>query len=104
DVLKRLEGLKGEQFDRAYLQQLVKDHEKAVALFQREADRGKNAELKQFANDTLPTLKDHLQMAKNLYHEVGATKHNERTEMGANKRNQQQQKEKQNEQQQQKEQ
>jgi putative membrane protein len=45
---------------------MVKDHEKAVALFQKEADTGKDAEAKAFAAKTLPTLQGHLEMARSM--------------------------------------
>jgi putative membrane protein len=35
-------------------------------LFQQEAQQGQNAKLKAFANKTLPTLKEHLRMARNI--------------------------------------
>jgi len=46
---------------------MVKDHEEAVSLFDEEAKTGKDPELKAFAAKTLPTLKDHLKMAKALH-------------------------------------
>ena len=45
---------------------MVKDHEKAVALFQKQAKSGDSPELKEFASKTLPTLQDHLKMARDL--------------------------------------
>jgi putative membrane protein len=36
------------------------------SLFEREAKSGKDAELKAFAEKTLPTLKDHLSMVRDL--------------------------------------
>jgi putative membrane protein len=65
-VGKRLEGLKGADFDKAYADQMVKDHEDAVTLFTNEASSGSNADLKSFAKKTLPTLQEHLKMAHAL--------------------------------------
>ena len=62
----RLAGLKGADFDRAYMKQMVEDHEKAVSLFEAEAKGGTTDGLKTFAADTLPTLQDHLKMARML--------------------------------------
>jgi putative membrane protein len=62
----RLSKLSGPQFDRAYIQDMVKDHREDVSLFQTEARSGKDPEIKQFAAQTLPTLKEHLQMAERL--------------------------------------
>lgn len=60
----RLSKLQGAAFDRAYMQDMVKDHKTDVAEFQKEANSGKNSDIKQFASDTLPTLQHHLSMAQ----------------------------------------
>lgn len=56
----------GADFDKAFAKKMVADHEKAVALFTKESTGGKDPELKAFATKTLPTLKEHLEMAKKL--------------------------------------
>ena len=66
DVTK-MSQLSGADFDRAYLKEAgVKDHNKAVKLFQNEADKGKDADLKAFAAKTLPTIQEHLRMAQGM--------------------------------------
>ena len=45
---------------------MVTDHQAAVSLFRREADRGGHAELKTFAGGKLPALEEHLRMAREL--------------------------------------
>jgi putative membrane protein len=62
----RLSKLKGAEFDRAYMRDMVTDHKADVAEFKREADRGADADLKAFAAKTLPTLEHHLQMAESV--------------------------------------
>jgi putative membrane protein len=62
----QLARLQGEAFDRAYIQQMVKDHEEDVRLFRTQAKEGQDPELKRFAADTLPTLEAHLKMARSL--------------------------------------
>ncbi|HET8995042.1 MAG TPA: DUF4142 domain-containing protein [Acetobacteraceae bacterium] len=64
--LKKLRRLSGQQFDRAFAQEEVKDHQKAIAQFEREARSGKDATMKTFARDTLPVLRKHLQIAQSL--------------------------------------
>jgi len=66
----RLSKLHGAAFDRAYMRDMVKDHKTDVAEFQREANRGKNQDLKQFASETLPTLQEHLKMAESTVAKV----------------------------------
>ncbi|MGE7138282.1 DUF4142 domain-containing protein [Luteibacter sp. NPDC031894] len=56
----------GAEFDKAFAKKMVADHQKAVALFTKESKSGQDAELKAFATKTLPTLKEHLDMAKKL--------------------------------------
>ncbi len=60
----KLSGLSGADFDRTYIQSMVKDHNKDIAEFQREASNGTNADLKGFAAQTVPTLQEHLRMAE----------------------------------------
>jgi putative membrane protein len=62
----RLATLQGAAFDRAYIQQMVKDHEADVKLFRTQAQQGKDPELKRFAATTLSTLEAHLNMARSL--------------------------------------
>lgn len=62
----RLEKLSGKQFDEAYMKDMVKDHTKDVNEFQREANDGKDPDVKSFAQTTLPTLQDHLKDAKQI--------------------------------------
>ena len=51
-------------FDKDYMAAMVKDHEKDVAEFEEEAKDGSDADVKAWASKTLPTLKKHLEMAK----------------------------------------
>lgn len=71
-TLQRLQGLKGAAFDRAYMQDMVKDHQHDVSDFQKEASSGSNPDLKSFASQTVPTLQDHLKMAQDASRSVGA--------------------------------
>lgn len=65
-IVSRMKDKKGARFDKAYANAMIKDHRDTVALFEREAKTGSNAKLKAFAQDTLPTLNDHLKMAEDL--------------------------------------
>ncbi len=62
--IDKLSKESGNAFDKAYLKQMVSDHKTVVSLFEKEAKSGKDADLKQFASATLPTLQEHLQMAQ----------------------------------------
>jgi putative membrane protein len=62
----RLEKLSGEQFDRAYMNDMVKDHTKDVSEFQKVSKTAKDPDVKNFASQTLPTLEDHLKEARTI--------------------------------------
>jgi putative membrane protein len=71
-TVDRLSNLSGSQFDREYMNVMVKDHTKDVNEFQSESNRIQNSDLKNWTDDTLSTIKDHLQQAKNIEQEVGS--------------------------------
>jgi len=76
DHLSKLQGV---QFDRAYVQSMVKDHKKDVSAFEKETSSGSDPKLKDFANRTLPTLKDQLREAKQIEHAVSACNERDKT-------------------------
>lgn len=56
----------GKDFDKAYVQQMVKDHEKTVKLFEDGYKNVKDAEIRAFIERTLPVLRSHLDHSKTL--------------------------------------
>ena len=62
----KLAKLSGPEFDKAYLKDQVKDHERDVDDFKSEAQGGSDPNVKQFALQTLPTLQEHLTAVKDL--------------------------------------
>ena len=60
----RLSKLSGAQFDREYMTHMVSDHEKDIKEFKSEEKSAKDADVKSFAQNTLPTLEEHLRLAK----------------------------------------
>ncbi len=65
--LKLLGMYKGSGFDDSYAENIGVDaHESAVEDFSEAAEDADDAEIKAFAQKTLPTLKQHLEMAKAL--------------------------------------
>ena len=73
-VQDQLSKLSGEAFDRAYMEHMVEDHQKAVKLFEKHSKDASNPQVKQFASSTLPTLQEHLREAQRLQAEVGGTR------------------------------
>jgi putative membrane protein len=62
----RLAALKDDQFDQAFKEQAIKDHEEAIRVFQQQAQQGSDQQLKAFAQKHLPNLREHLTMAQKL--------------------------------------
>lgn len=62
----RLEKLSGAEFDKAYMSDMVKDHRHDVSEFARESKDAKNPDVKSFAQQTLPTLREHLKLAEQI--------------------------------------
>ena len=62
----RLAQLEGDQFDKAYIDDMVKDHAKAVGEFERASKNVSDAGLRAFVIKILPTLKAHLEIIKGL--------------------------------------
>jgi putative membrane protein len=62
----RLSKLSGSAFDREYMSHMVKDHMKGVAEFEKASNQVANADLKSFAAATLPALREHLEMAREI--------------------------------------
>jgi len=54
----------GKAFDKAYMSNMVKDHEKDVADFKKAANEVQDPDLKAWVTKTLPTLEEHLRQAK----------------------------------------
>jgi putative membrane protein len=66
----KLAKLSGADFDRKYMLEMVSDHKTDVKEFQKEADKGKDPDVKKWAGQTLPTLKEHLQLAQSTEQQV----------------------------------
>ena len=63
----RLSALTGNDFDRAYLDAMIDDHEDAVdEIEEKVKDTGEHADLKGWASKTLPTVRQHLEKAREL--------------------------------------
>jgi putative membrane protein len=65
DEYQKLQGLKGAEFDKAFAQAMVKDHEETIQKFEQQSKAG-NDQVTQYAQQTLPVLQTHLDMAKKI--------------------------------------
>lgn len=62
---RKLEDLDGDAFDREYIAMMVGDHEQVVASFESHANV-EDADLREFVNDTLPILRQHLEQVRDV--------------------------------------
>jgi putative membrane protein len=62
--MDKLAKRSGADFDREYMKHMVSDHKSDVKAFKSQAKSAKDADLKNFATSTVPTLEQHLDLAK----------------------------------------
>lgn len=62
--LAALQESYGDEFDRKYASMMAADHENDLRVFQQEAGSGSDPQLKEFAAEVLPKVKDHLSRAR----------------------------------------
>lgn len=68
---EKISQLSGKEFDRAYMTYMLRDHAKDVQEFERGAHALKNPQVQQWAEGTLPVLKQHLQRARQIASSIG---------------------------------
>jgi putative membrane protein len=61
-MIAKMSALSGADFDKAYVNEMVKAHKEDIALFERADQEVENADLKKFIENTLPVMKEHLEM------------------------------------------
>lgn len=71
----RLAKLSGREFDKEYAKLMVRDHQQDIAKFQNEATSGSDPAIKNYAQETLPTLQTHLQLAEQMEQSVQKSGH-----------------------------
>jgi putative membrane protein len=69
---EKLSKLSGAAFDQAYAADMVTDHQHDIGDFEQEAKSVKNPTIRQFAERSLPTLREHLGLAQQMARSVGA--------------------------------
>jgi len=74
----KLSAMSGAEFDRAYAKLMLSDHKKDVSEFEKQSTRATDPDIKAFATKTLPTLKEHLQLATTLESSVGGNSNSNR--------------------------
>ena len=66
----RISKLSGKDLDREYMKQMVTDHEKTISMFEQANQKATDTDLKAFASKALPTLRMHLDMARESNNKV----------------------------------
>lgn len=63
-----LNNLKGAEFNRKFLSMEIRDHQKALAMFQHaKAEFANDPDVRVYIDETIPILETHLKMAQNLH-------------------------------------
>ena len=70
ELMDELSKLKGSEFDRAYTKDMVSGHEKVIEQFEIEAKNGRDPDVKAWAEKWLPTLREHLKLAREAVKDV----------------------------------
>jgi putative membrane protein len=65
-MVDHLGKLKGAEFDKAYVNDMVTGHEKTIALFKTEGAATKDPELKAFVEKVLPVIEGHLKKIEEI--------------------------------------
>lgn len=66
NMIQKLQNADAQDFDQTYIKMMLKGHVAAVKLFTRASKQVQDADVRSFAADALPALKNHLNMAKGL--------------------------------------
>jgi putative membrane protein len=69
--LEKMRQLSGAEFDKEYMTDMLKDHVKDISKFEVAASQLRDADVKQYASDTLPTLREHLRHAEQVARSAG---------------------------------
>jgi len=67
----RLNQLSGAEFDRAFMNAMVQNHQSAVNAFQSRGQNSSSTEVRTLVNKGLPTIQEHLRVARQLSAQVG---------------------------------
>ncbi len=71
--MDKMAALSGAEFDKMYMSHMLKDHDKTITEFEKQASGGSDSAVKGFAQQTLPTLREHMTLTKSVATKVGAS-------------------------------
>lgn len=67
----KLRQLSGPDLDRTYLRDELEGHKAVISAFEKEIEQGRQPDFKHYAEQTLPTLQDHIRIAENVAGRLG---------------------------------
>ena len=85
-LMKKLDGLAGGDFDREYMEHMVKDHRTDLKAFRKEAKAKDRNDVTEFASRTAPVIFEHLRMAQKTYDVAEAAKRSDSRESGSTRK------------------
>lgn len=71
ELREELSDLSGQEFDKKFVKETLDHHKKEVSEFEEKANEVTSPALKQFITSTLPTLREHLQLARQTAQAIG---------------------------------
>ena len=72
-TIERLDDLEDEEFDQAYMTEMIRHHEQDLATFQRVASSARSPEVRQLAASGASTIREHLALARHVGTQVGVS-------------------------------
>ncbi len=70
EAWNKLKGMTGAEFDREFVNMMVRDHQDAAKEFQHESNMAQDYDVKIYANHVLPVLQKHLQKAQEVQEKI----------------------------------
>lgn len=72
--MRELDSKSGAEFDRAYMQMMVDNHQKAIAMFERQKNaKVGDSDLQDFVGGQIPVLKKHLNKAEDIQKKLNSS-------------------------------
>jgi predicted outer membrane protein len=72
-TIDQLDDLQGNEFDQAYMNAMIRQHENDLATFQRLSSSAQSSDVRQLANNGLSTIQQHLTLARQVGSRVGVS-------------------------------
>lgn len=67
------QGKSGKDFDQAFIKHAVKDHKEDISKFEKASRDSKDSDVRSFASEALPTLREHLTEAQRIAQTMGVS-------------------------------